>query len=207
MQVVALVTGDEFLISYNLTIDTADFMGYLRNLSWDWRQGTWRRIQYHFEFDERFGTNFSEILGPIGICTNFNMIQADELFYLDRLPEVFNYKKDIEFREQIFKYRVRAQHVFRPYPLKVSDPRAGLLYHIHQVRFSKPFDVNHHEKFITQGFKIFIHNPYEMFSEGSILHQTIVNHSMIILLQPKKTEIDEALESYEPKRFETNTFR
>jgi hypothetical protein len=61
-------------------------------------------------------------------------------------------------------------------------------------------DKNHHESLVYQGAKYLIHSPYELFSRESASHQTIVNHSLIVYLNPQKTIIDEALESYPPER-------
>jgi acid-sensing ion channel, other len=58
----------------------------------------------------------------------------------------------------------------------------------------------HHESFNYEGVNYLIHNPFEMFSRDSKLHQTVANHSITVYLNPVKTIIDEALEAYEPQR-------
>jgi hypothetical protein len=35
MQAIGLVTGDEFLVPFNLTIDTDDVLKYMKHLTWD----------------------------------------------------------------------------------------------------------------------------------------------------------------------------
>jgi hypothetical protein len=62
------------------------------------------------------------------------------------------------------------------------------------------FDPSDHETFTRKGIKHFIHSPYEMFSKESPNHQTFNQHSMIVYLNPQKTIIDKALESFPPKR-------
>lgn len=87
--------------------------------------------------------------------------------------------------------------------MSIFDTNSGFNSIIRQVAHSgdeKVFDPNHHEKFNYQGLIYLIHNPYELFSKDSVLHQSILNHSMDIYLNPQKTIIDKALESYEPKR-------
>jgi hypothetical protein len=66
---------------------------------------------------------------------------------------------------------------------------------------NKTYDRNHHKSYDYQGINYLIHSPFEMPSRFSRKHQTIANSSIIVLLNPTKIVIDEALESYEPKRF------
>jgi hypothetical protein len=200
MQAVAMITGDEFLVPYNLTIDTDDVMSFMKNLNWKWSETV-----HQFHFDNAFGIEFSAIIGPSGYCFNFNLIESNRLFYLDRLPDVFNYSKLVVYRGQIMKYRVLSQLPNKPYPMNVTNFQSGFYSLISQSDYSEPFDVNHHEKFSTQGMKNFIHNPYEMLSRSTVSHQSIVNHSLIVYLNPEKTIIDEALEDYEPKRFDLDS--
>jgi hypothetical protein len=78
MQAVALVTGDDFLVPFNLTIDTADVLSYIDKLSYKWDY--WNNFA---TFDDFFGIDFASMIGPAGFCFNFNMIDALELFHLD----------------------------------------------------------------------------------------------------------------------------
>lgn len=80
MQAVGLVTGDEFLVPYNLTIDVVDVLDYIKNLTWNWMD---RKLFHVINFDDYYGIDFAEIVGSTGFCYNFNMIDADELFHLD----------------------------------------------------------------------------------------------------------------------------
>jgi acid-sensing ion channel, other len=196
MQAVALVTGDEFLVPFNLTIDANDVVNYIKKLT-----DSWKTILDNINFDDQYGVAFAEIIGPFGFCYNFNLIRSTELFNLDILPHIFNYTKDKIVREQIFKYRARAKVPRESYPTNVSDFQSGLFGMIVQARnFKAPFDTNHYKTYISQGLKLWIHNPYEMFSKISQMHQTITNHSKLIYLNPQKTIIDKALELYPPER-------
>jgi hypothetical protein len=67
-------------------------------------------------------------------------------------------------------------------------------------------DQNHHEMYNYQGIKYLIHNPNELFTRQTPIHQSITNHSIIVYLNPKKTTIDEALESYDFKRYDRDLF-
>jgi hypothetical protein len=86
----------------------------------------------------------------------------------------------------------------------VSDYRSGYVSSINifpNYKFKQEYDKNHHKSYDYQGLNYLIHSPFEMPSRFSTKHQTVANSSIIVLLDPTKIEIDEALESYEPKRF------
>jgi hypothetical protein len=78
MQAVALVTEDDFLVSYNLTIDTEDVRFLIKKLSYDWPNKFYASDAF---FNDHYGINFAPIPAPSGICYNFNMIDAEDLYY------------------------------------------------------------------------------------------------------------------------------
>jgi hypothetical protein len=81
MQAVVLVTGDEFLAQYNLTIDANDVLDYMSKLKFSWHTSDNGYIAY---FDDFWGVDLAEISGPTGFCYNFNMLQAEDFFHLNR---------------------------------------------------------------------------------------------------------------------------
>jgi hypothetical protein len=103
------------------------------------------------------------------------------------------------------KYRIRSQIPDQPYPMSVEDDQAGFFIMIQMVEsyYKGQIDENHHETHIYKGARFLIHNPNDLFSRDSPSHQTVVSHSMIVHVNPQKTIIDKALESYKPNRFET----
>jgi hypothetical protein len=80
MQVVGVVTGDEFLLNYNLTIDTENLLHYLEYLGFYWFKTD---LDNYATFDDFYGIDFSLFNAPGGYCYSFNMVLADELFNLD----------------------------------------------------------------------------------------------------------------------------
>jgi hypothetical protein len=203
MQAVSLVTGDEFLLPYNLTIDANDVLHYIKKLSF-----VWKDFANHMIFDDQYAVELAEIVGPTGFCQNFNLILAADLFNLEHLPETFNYSKKLYSRDLVMKYIAMAKVPKDPYPMRVIDSRSGFHAMTTQSRmYRDPLEVNHHEKYNFQGFKYLIHSPFEMISATTTLHQSIVNHSMIIYLNPQKTIIHKTLRSYGAKRFHLKLFR
>jgi hypothetical protein len=79
MQAVALLTGDEFLVRYNLTIDAHDVLGYMHKLNYKWTDKSFKK---YTTFDDYYYIEFAYMVGPTGFCYNFNMIDADKLFDL-----------------------------------------------------------------------------------------------------------------------------
>jgi hypothetical protein len=80
MQVVGVVTGDEFLLNYNLTLDAENLLYYLSLLGVSWFDDG---LSNYANFDDFYGIDFAVFLGPGGFCYNFNMMETDELFNLD----------------------------------------------------------------------------------------------------------------------------
>jgi hypothetical protein len=80
MQAIALVTDDNFLEQFNLTIDTDDILTYLEKLHMPWEIPGFTRGAH---FDDFYGVFYAKIIGSAGFCYDFNMIEAQDLFNLD----------------------------------------------------------------------------------------------------------------------------
>jgi hypothetical protein len=85
MQAIALATGDEFLVPYNLTIDTNDVLVYIRDLFTIWRIP---RISRTAIFEQNYAVYLTAIVSHAGFCHNFNMIKAEELLNLDLFEDL-----------------------------------------------------------------------------------------------------------------------
>jgi hypothetical protein len=81
MQAVALVTGDEFLVSFNMTIDANDVLDYIKKLTWKWFD---RRLVNDIGFDDFYGIYFADIIGSSGICYSFNIVVPEKIFHLEK---------------------------------------------------------------------------------------------------------------------------
>jgi hypothetical protein len=80
MQAIGLVTNDDFLVPYNLSIETYDVLNYIKILTWDWDGA----MMHTIHFDDYYGIDFAEIIGQSGFCYNFNMVNASDLFHLEK---------------------------------------------------------------------------------------------------------------------------
>jgi hypothetical protein len=82
MQAMSLVTGDEFLLQYNLTIDADDLLDYIQKIQMDFAPAP-VFFPNKANFDDNFGVFFAKIIGSRGFCYSFNMVDSKELFNLD----------------------------------------------------------------------------------------------------------------------------
>jgi len=87
MQAIALVTNDKFLLNFNISIDTSDVVDYMHKLERQWFGNNYFPAVY---FLERYAVNFTKVISHRGICYDFNIVDASELFHLDRFAENFN---------------------------------------------------------------------------------------------------------------------
>jgi hypothetical protein len=78
---VALATGDEFFVAYNLSIDTNEIMLSINRLNFIWEQEQ-KRLRYGI-FLDAYVIDFAAMAGASGICYNFNMINAADLYHLE----------------------------------------------------------------------------------------------------------------------------
>jgi hypothetical protein len=81
MQAVALVTGDELLVPFNMSINTEDVLSFIDQIKFDFK--FYERSSY-ITFDDQYGVDFAPIFGPSGVCYNFNMVDAYEMLHLDK---------------------------------------------------------------------------------------------------------------------------
>jgi hypothetical protein len=142
MQAVALATNDDFLVSYNLTIDAGDVLDYMKKLTYIWMDRTFSK---QAEFDDMYIVYLSLVAGPSGYCYNFNMANASDLLHLDlydhrlllnmrisckfsfRLPPHFNFSRSHFVNARLSKNRNFADNTTKPYPWSVSEHLSGYM--------------------------------------------------------------------------------
>jgi hypothetical protein len=213
MQAVALVTGDEVLNQFNLTIDTSDVLVYMKSQIQDWMDRNYSSLA---NFDKKYRAHLAAIPGPSGYCYNFNMADGSDLFYLEkyqellwnlksysrfhcRLPPQFNFTRSNYFDLRIDEFERQAEDPDMPYPLSVTDYQFGyvslvnIISHIPILQKLMNQSI-HHKTFDYQGVNYLIHSPYDMLSKRLALHRTINKHSIIVYLNPKKVILDESIE-------------
>ena len=78
MQAIALVLNDEFLLQFNISIETEDILIFIDNLTYHLQKE--HKIVH---FDDFFAVEFAKIIGPNGFCYTFNIIEPNDLFNLE----------------------------------------------------------------------------------------------------------------------------
>jgi hypothetical protein len=61
MQAVAVVTGDEFLLTYNLSLDTEDLLNYIDQLKHDF---AFQNRKSYIVFDDYYGVDLAPLVAP-----------------------------------------------------------------------------------------------------------------------------------------------
>jgi hypothetical protein len=90
MQAIELVTNDDFLAQFNLTIDTSDVVDYMRLARREWyiEDGKFirplGRFAHEFYFMERNKAKVHEVLTSRGFCYSFNIAPPSEVLQLER---------------------------------------------------------------------------------------------------------------------------
>lgn len=76
------------MLQFNVTIDTTDIIDNIIELKAIWNYENWnkeRGMHHHqLEFADEWGVDLAEILTPWGFCYNFNIIDAKDLFNIER---------------------------------------------------------------------------------------------------------------------------
>lgn len=141
-------------------------------------------------------------------CRKFEKLQNTSIFNFS-LPDSFNYSRSIKQRDMIKEFQARPKDPNDDYPMMISEYHSGFFSVFRMISvYSKLGDrflvPNHHKSYVNQGVKYLIHSPYDLFSKSSISYQSVPNNSLIIYLNPQKTQIDDALKNFQPKRSEYN---
>lgn len=78
MQAIALILDDDFLLQFNISIETEDILTFIKNLTY-----RWEKIHNEAHFDDKYRIQFAEIISSYGFCYTFNIIEPNDLFKLE----------------------------------------------------------------------------------------------------------------------------
>jgi hypothetical protein len=207
MQATALVTGDEFLLKYNIEIDASDVYEHFLVYNFEHRSSD-GHLAGIIHFDDRWGANLAKLYTAIGPCFTFNNLNADQFYNLDLLPEQFNYPRVVDYSGmKIERYALRSANPEErnmTYPLHATsiDSRCYLncpysMGYSRQADSPEAFD----EGYIIDGYRYFIHSPYETLTKSTKHITNIIPYSIQGFITPSQTLIDDSLKSYAPKQY------
>jgi hypothetical protein len=87
MQITSLISNDEAMLTFNLSIPTDDFVDRLDDFIsfWNYQEGDFYPRDQYAMWDSHFEVNFTRILQPEGFCYTFNLPMISEFFHVDKL--------------------------------------------------------------------------------------------------------------------------
>jgi hypothetical protein len=132
----------------------------------------------------------------------FNLLHL--IFQFCSLPRIFNYSRHIRYIKSFIKqFYTRTEDPDlneAPYPFTVYNIITKLYAMVSYKRiFRDIIDKNtFHESFLTEGFKFFVHNPYDVLTSDAKYTISKVYYSIQHHLTPTQTLIDDSLINYSP---------
>lgn len=206
MQVVSLVTGDEFLNDYDLNLDTKHFYDYLKNITFNWNDDA--DASSHFDFNELIGVELSEVITSNGFCHSFNIPDSEKVFFTQNIANIFNYHRDLNIirpnKYNLFGYTSDATKLNFTYPIHTQHSLLGFSSIINlESLISKDHMKNiihKHKSLNLKGYNFYLHNPYDYVSKFSRQMRSKLGSTLYILISPKLKIIEQDLKYYEPTK-------
>lgn len=151
--------------------------------------------------------NLAKVLGQSGYCYNFNTISDKRLYKdLQNVPHMFRYKHNIGNSLMIEKYQrapILYKHLNLTNPLSLMEPNSN--FNIFMREFTKGFKQTINEMTNSYDFykfptpRIYIHNPYELYSRYSVSYYNYPDAKVIYIVDPKQKLIDDNLKDSVPE--------
>lgn len=206
LQIIGLISNDDFLLQFNVNISTLPFNRKLRDfknfLNYDMDElsdhidAKWLTKQEPF---------FQQILSRTGFCYTFNFPGANEVFNLDKMAS--NFSKENIFYDDYYDDYYDDFKAPSSYPLKTNNYRNGLNCYIYEKKTSKIFlytfytDIieKYHRSEIYDGFRVVIHDPFEIISGDSDHFYTLTNQSLTFYINPVIMDYDETIVDFTPE--------
>lgn len=165
-----------------------------------------RKLILTTNFSDVFATLFAKVIGPSGICYNFNMIDSQKLYKnLDNAPRIFSYKHDILYMTRIRKFMrapINPNKHGKINPMNLTVPNSNFEVRVLPKDKSMKYDLGDilntydYYKFASPHF--FINSPYEMYSKDVNSYFTNRGSKTLYYINPKQTLIHETLTDYGP---------
>ena len=78
MHAIGLVMNDDFLLINNISIGSDYLVEYIKEVQRPWHIG------HSIGWVKNFSVDLGDIMAPWGFCHNFNMMNPEDLFHLNR---------------------------------------------------------------------------------------------------------------------------
>lgn len=152
-------------------------------------------------FSDFYAANYAEIIGPSGVCYNFNLVDANLLYKnLENAPQVFTYQHDLELSASIDKYaRDSVDMINFTNPLSLMDASSDfsieVLERIKGMKWNVDEFAKTYDFFKFTSPRIYINNPYEIYSPSDAFYNNPESR-MFYFIEPKQLIIDSTLTDY-----------
>lgn len=92
MHAVEIVTDDNVLLQRNISVDTSDLIDYIRKASRIWTDPDvevyentgFINFKHQVDFKNKYWVDFAEVLTEKGFCYSSNIVDAAEMFRLEK---------------------------------------------------------------------------------------------------------------------------
>jgi hypothetical protein len=131
----------------------------------------------------------SEIITPWGLCFMYNVALSHDLLNVNSSSSDFHYKYSLRTKN----YNSATHRVIPKFPKSISTSNAGLW-----VGFSKSMNETNTIQNIFTGYKVILHDSYELPSTNAKIINFNYYFQSKVLVDPQINSIDEALYGYDP---------
>ena len=166
-----------------------------------------RNLYLRSTFSDYYTTIFAEIIGPSGICYNFNMIEAHKLYKnLQNAPNFFRYNHDFAVGTMLRQYNLIAKHMRDDLnltnPLSLTVGTSDFMFRFSENDKGMKFNLDEKMK-IYDFYKftppiIYINNPNQIYSKDDTPYNNNPKIKTTYIVEPKQMIIDDNLKDSEP---------
>lgn len=213
-QILAITLHDDTLAELNVSVPTDDLVERLDDFQKLLQKHlSWRYVGIRANWTEKYEVNLTQTFGPNSLCYTFNFPGAAKFFHLEKLAKDFNFSKVYPLFMDPTK---KASLTVFEYPLKTTDYQLGLdiafdyrIFNGNVKTFNeiqaqlggnmKEFLNFSHPSKVQDGYKLILHDPFEVPSPESHQFFTIPHEIYEIEITPEITKFDESIKDYSPE--------
>lgn len=197
LQVISLVTQDDFLSQFNVSIPTDRFIDRLSDFV-NFHDNNFYKIGFNVEdkgnWTNQYKVNYTQVIGRRGLCFTFNFPTSRNFFNVADLSSDFNYNKTIS----TFTTSHQPETMNFEHPLRTSNAELGMNVQLRKERMHIRTDKN--DDFIPMnsenGFHLTFNDPFEILSEDSPNFFAVFNRTTSFTINPKKFNFDDSISIY-----------
>jgi hypothetical protein len=202
LQAISLVISDDFLLKYNISrIPTDDIAEQIEEFTM-----SLRKIIVTSTFSDIFAVVLSKVAGPSGVCYNFNMVDAQNLFKnIKKAPKMFKYVHNILYFTEVKKYLrspINPKLLNMTNPLKLTQADSNFRFRVgtfdKSMRNTLDDMMNTYDYYKFASPRVYINNPFEIYNSYVSSYYSNRRSRVLYIVEPKQILIDDNLKDYGP---------